>query len=60
MSLTLIKRESIGCFKVSSVRDCYLVDLDDDNIKKIIDYKLDQDLNDDSFISEKAQISSRI
>jgi hypothetical protein len=35
-----------------------LVDLGDENIKKILDYKFDEDLNDDEFISEKAYISS--
>ncbi len=55
---SIVQQENVGCFRAILLRDCYLVDLGDKNIKKILDYKFDEDLNDDEFISEKAYISS--
>jgi len=55
---SIVHQENVGCFRAILLRDCYLVDLGDENIKKILDYKFDEDLNDDEFISEKAYISS--
>ena len=58
MLLPILKKDIIGCFRATILRDCYLVDLVDENIKKILKYNFDEELNDDEFISEKAQISS--
>ena len=57
----MIKRESLGCFKAESVSECYLVDMDDKDIQKILNQKLDSDLEDDDvFISKTAMLSSNV
>ena len=58
MLLPILKKDIIGCFRATILRDCYLVDLVDDNINKMLKYNFDKELNDDEFFSEKAQISS--
>jgi len=57
--LPIVKRETLGCFRATILRDCFLVDIDDENVKKILNFKLDDVLNDDEFLSEKALISSK-
>jgi hypothetical protein len=59
MLLPILKKDIIGCFRATILRDCYLVDLVDENIKKILKYNFDEELTDDEFFSEKAQISSK-
>lgn len=41
------------------MHDCFLIDLDDDKIKKVIEVVFDEGNGDDNFLSEIARISSK-
>jgi hypothetical protein len=52
---SIYDRETIGCHLVQSVLNTYLIDLDDTNIRKLLNYNESLDLlSNDAYISERA------
>ena len=54
--LSIYKRESLGCFKVYGVRDSYLLDLSDQNIKYLFEIENFEIQDHDSWISYYARM----
>ncbi len=56
-------REQLGCFKVIGVQECFLVDLNDNNVINLLNTGESQDLfedySDDMWFSHNANILSK-
>ena len=55
--LSIYNRKNKGCFRVATVNDCYLMDLDDKNIQNLVNMEI-SDTDDDLFITQSVQSTS--